>query len=184
MTKNTETALAVIAELIACKDLKDEELRLRQRRECSIARRPDALAKVNGMRDEYNRRSPIAWALARSLCGVHWDSAEEANIEASERGFVHGSRDWEAFVERREAELSAARRGMCGDIASDGGMCSRDQPVPSAGQEAVWDVFFVRPGMASEDVLTVTKIEDAEKQVHAALIRRIVPRFIDPAKRD
>lgn len=174
MTKNTETALAVIAELIACKDLKDEELRLRQRRECSIARRPDALAKVNGMRDEYNRRSPIAWALTRSLCEVHWDSAEEANIEASERGFVHGSRDWEAFVERREAELSAVRRGMC----------SRDQPVPSAGQEAVWDVFFVRPGMASEDVLTVTKIEDAEKQVHAALIRRIVPRFIDPAKRD
>lgn len=56
--------------------------------------------------------------------------------------------------------------------------------VPSAGQKVVWDVFFVRPGMASEDVLTVAKMEDAEKQVHAALIRRIVPRFIDPAKRD
>lgn len=60
---------AALAELVACKDLKDEEQRLRQRRECSIRRDPEALARVNAMRDEYNFRAPRAWARARALVG-------------------------------------------------------------------------------------------------------------------
>lgn len=30
---------------------------------------------------------------------------EQLNIEAAERGFVHGSREWEDWIEKREAEL-------------------------------------------------------------------------------
>jgi hypothetical protein len=58
-----ETALR---ELVACKDLKDEESRLRQRRECSILRQPNSLAEANAMRDDYNRRKPLAWSAARA----------------------------------------------------------------------------------------------------------------------
>jgi hypothetical protein len=57
-----------LVELVACKDLKGEEARRRQRRECSSMRRPNpALDEVNAMRDDYNRRKPLAWAAARAL---------------------------------------------------------------------------------------------------------------------
>jgi hypothetical protein len=55
-----------LAELVALKDLKDEESRLRQRRECSILRQPNKLATANAMRDDYNIRKPKAWAAARA----------------------------------------------------------------------------------------------------------------------
>jgi hypothetical protein len=55
------------AELVACKDLKDEESRLRQRRDVAISRRPEATAQVDAMRDDYNRRKPLAWAALRAL---------------------------------------------------------------------------------------------------------------------
>lgn len=65
---------AALEELVACKDLKDEESRRRQRRECSRLRPVgNALAEVNATRDDYNRRKPLAWAAARAvLAQVHW----------------------------------------------------------------------------------------------------------------
>lgn len=61
------SALSALRELVVCKDLKDEELRLRQRRDVAIQRKPDAVARADAMRDEYNRRKPIAWANARAV---------------------------------------------------------------------------------------------------------------------
>lgn len=55
------------AELLACKDLKDEESRLRQRRDVAISRNREATATVDAMRDDYNRRKPLAWAAMRAL---------------------------------------------------------------------------------------------------------------------
>jgi hypothetical protein len=60
---------SALAELVALKDLKDEELRVRQRKEVSIRRVPDELARVNAMRDDYNRRKPLAWDRARAALG-------------------------------------------------------------------------------------------------------------------
>lgn len=54
-------------ELVACKDLKDEESRLRQRRDVAISRDREATAVVDAMRDDYNRRKPLAWAAMRAL---------------------------------------------------------------------------------------------------------------------
>ncbi len=60
------------AELVACKDLKDEESRLRQRRDVAISRNRDATARVDAMREDYNRRKPLAWAAMRlALKGPH-----------------------------------------------------------------------------------------------------------------
>lgn len=58
---------AAAAELVACKDLKDEESRQRQRRDVAISRDPEATARVDAMRDDYNRRKPLAWAALRAL---------------------------------------------------------------------------------------------------------------------
>lgn len=59
--------LAALIELVACKDLKDEEQRRRQRRACTRLRgSEDERAAVNAMRDEYNLRKPKAWAAARA----------------------------------------------------------------------------------------------------------------------
>jgi hypothetical protein len=55
------------AELVACKDLKDEESRMRQRRDVAISRSREATAQVDAMRDDYNRRKPLAWAAMRAL---------------------------------------------------------------------------------------------------------------------
>lgn len=66
---------AILAELVALHDLKHEELKLRSRRECSIMRKRPALAKVNAMRDDYNRRKPLAWAAARHAV-AHVDDVE------------------------------------------------------------------------------------------------------------
>jgi hypothetical protein len=62
----TDPIRNALAELVALKDLKDEESRLRQRRECSILRQPNKLADANAMREEYNRRKPVAWDSARA----------------------------------------------------------------------------------------------------------------------
>jgi hypothetical protein len=59
-------ASGVIAELVACKDLKDEESRLRQRRENFFGRNRAEVARLNAMRDDYNRRKPLAWKAARA----------------------------------------------------------------------------------------------------------------------
>lgn len=58
---------AALGELVALKDLRDEELRCRQRREVSIQRKPEEVARVNAMRDDYNGRKPAAWANARAV---------------------------------------------------------------------------------------------------------------------
>ena len=61
-------ALRVLAELVALKDLKDEEARMRQRRECRrLHGSVDMRRKVDAMRDEYNRRKPLAWGAARAV---------------------------------------------------------------------------------------------------------------------
>jgi len=65
--KPTHWMRAALAELVALKDLKDEEARMRQRRECRrLSGNVDMRRKVDAMRDEYNRRKPLAWAAARS----------------------------------------------------------------------------------------------------------------------
>lgn len=61
---------AVLTELVRLKDLKDEELRRRQRREVSIQRKPEALAVVDAMRSEFNRLWPKAWEEARRCVGL------------------------------------------------------------------------------------------------------------------
>ncbi len=57
---------AALTELIALKDLHDEETQLRQHRFTGISRDPEGLARVAAMRDEYNRRKPLAWNAARA----------------------------------------------------------------------------------------------------------------------
>ncbi len=61
-----EVLRSALAELVELKDLKDEESRQRQRRVCFISRDAEALAECNAMRDDYNRRKPLAWAAARA----------------------------------------------------------------------------------------------------------------------
>jgi len=56
----------VLRELVECKDLKDEELRLRQRRAVWLRGDAGMADEVNAMRDDYNRRKPLAWEAARS----------------------------------------------------------------------------------------------------------------------
>ncbi len=58
---------AIVDELVALKDLKDQELKLRSRRIVSIERNPAAIAFVDGLRRDYLFRKPIAWARARAL---------------------------------------------------------------------------------------------------------------------
>lgn len=86
--KDHPSASAVLAELVECKAIKEEELRLRQRRECSIRREPHALARVNSMRDEYNRRAHAAWALAWAITdttkpssGTYTDLASDGGMD-------------------------------------------------------------------------------------------------------
>lgn len=72
------------AELVACKDLKDEESRLRQRRDVAISRNREATAVVDVMRDDYNRRKPLAWAAMRALLpGVPARQAEAGHAVAN-----------------------------------------------------------------------------------------------------
>jgi hypothetical protein len=51
---------AALVELVALKDLKDEELRLRQRRPVR------EIAQCDAMQEVYRRRKPLAWAAARA----------------------------------------------------------------------------------------------------------------------
>lgn len=57
------TDRGVLEELVALKDMKDEELRSRQRRP---VRDREKIAACDAMRIEYLRRKPIAWAAARA----------------------------------------------------------------------------------------------------------------------
>jgi hypothetical protein len=62
------TALgAALRELVALKDLKDEELRMRQRRP---VRDQNKLASCEAMRLEYLRRKPLAWSAARAALAL------------------------------------------------------------------------------------------------------------------
>lgn len=54
---------AALEELVALKDLKDEELRMRQRRP---VRDPQKVAQCDAMQAEYRSRKPAAWAAARA----------------------------------------------------------------------------------------------------------------------
>ena len=63
-----DAARAALLELVALKDLKDEESRMRQRRECTRLRGSvDMRLKVDAMRDAYNLRKPAAWVAARAV---------------------------------------------------------------------------------------------------------------------
>lgn len=67
LRKQRDELLAALRDLIYCKNLKDEESRRRQRRDCSRLRgSQEERAVVNEMRDEYNRLKPVAWAQARA----------------------------------------------------------------------------------------------------------------------
>ena len=59
------TPLEVLAELVALKELKDECLRVRQRRPCSVTRKfpQDLLDKE----EDYRQRKPKAWHAAKKL---------------------------------------------------------------------------------------------------------------------
>lgn len=54
-----------LRELVALKDLKDEESRLRQRRIVAIERDVAETERVDAMRDDYNHRITKAWQTAR-----------------------------------------------------------------------------------------------------------------------
>jgi hypothetical protein len=73
---------AAAIELLACKALKEEESRLRQRRECSILREPNSLAKANAMRDDYNRRKPLAWEALRAALAAKPEPADSLDVIA------------------------------------------------------------------------------------------------------
>ena len=73
-----ENAWSVLAELVALKDLKDEEARLRQRHIVAIKRDLERTAHVDAMRDDYNRRKPLAWAAARRVVLAGEEEAENA----------------------------------------------------------------------------------------------------------
>lgn len=51
------------------------------------------------------------------------------------------------------------------------------KPAPGERQPVAWMVYFVRPGMASEDKLVVYQRDHAEKEVMASLIRRVMPLY-------
>jgi hypothetical protein len=59
---------------------------------------------------------PLDVVLHCPKCGkqhIDKDNSEEVRIEAAERGFTHGSRDWEVFVEEREWTNPPHRSHFC-----------------------------------------------------------------------
>jgi len=77
------TAIEALAELIALKDMKDEVLRLKQRRIVAIKRDPQAVEEVKRLEDEYNRRKPLAWSVGRAIVAASRRTrAGEDTIEA------------------------------------------------------------------------------------------------------
>jgi hypothetical protein len=66
MTASASALESALEELVALKGLKEEELRLRQRRVCAIERDVAELDRVDRMREDYNRRKPLAWEAARA----------------------------------------------------------------------------------------------------------------------
>lgn len=82
-----------LSELVALKGLKDEESRLRQRRECTRLRgSEEARRKVDAMRDDYNRRKPIAWAAARAALSaqppIGWKLVPELADEPMQKAML------------------------------------------------------------------------------------------------
>lgn len=68
LQKELATLRAALAELVACKDLKDEVMQMRRMWSKCIdaemeAGDPDGIAKWA----DYERRKPLAWATARAL---------------------------------------------------------------------------------------------------------------------
>ena len=113
---------AVLQELVALKDLKDEESRLRQHRIVAIQREPSATAHVDALREDYNRRKPLAWAAARAALSAP-DEAEQAvqegftRIDAAIADFSNPDSDCDPEL------LKAAERAIA------------DPPVNAAAQE-------------------------------------------------
>jgi hypothetical protein len=80
-----ERLRGVLAELMALKDLKDEESRLRQRRIVATSRDLQAIEEVDAMRDDYNTRKPLAWSAARAALAHSVGSVSRAS-DASSQG--------------------------------------------------------------------------------------------------
>lgn len=80
--------------------------------------------------------APIDMILHCPACGLQHidkDNSDEVRIKAAERGFVHGSRDWENFVEENEWENPPHRSHLC-----DGcGHIWRPADVPTNGVKAI-----------------------------------------------
>lgn len=75
---------------------------------------------------------PIDMILHCPNCGkkhIDQDNAEEIRIAAAERGFKHGTRDWENFIEKHEWPNPPHRSHLCGGC----GCIWRPADVPTNG---------------------------------------------------
>lgn len=80
--------------------------------------------------------APIDMVLHCPACGLQHidkDNSDDLRIEAAERGFVHGSRDWEDWIEKREWSNPPHRSHLC----SGCGHVWRPADVPTNGVAAV-----------------------------------------------
>jgi hypothetical protein len=68
-----------------------------------------------------------------NLQHVDKDNSDEVRIEAAERGFVHGSRDWENFVEGKEWTNPPHRSHLCARC----GTIWRPADVPTNGVKEI-----------------------------------------------
>ncbi len=115
MATENEILRAALMELITLKNLKDEESRMRQRRECSISRNRDALKVVNVMRDDYNRRKPLAWASARAALAVAPSSPAAEPTAWQERQQLSPS-EWTHWYECKARSATDPRSKDSGGI--------------------------------------------------------------------
>lgn len=83
-----DEVMSALAELVALKDMKDEELRLRQRRP---VRNLEKLIKCDAMRADYNRRKPLAWEEARRALAAYRQAEAGQAEPAAEAVAVIGS---------------------------------------------------------------------------------------------
>lgn len=80
--------------------------------------------------------APIDMILHCPNCGtqhVDADNSDEVRIEAAERGFVHGSRDWEDFIEKKEWTNPPHLSHLCHSC----GCIWRPADVPTNGVKAI-----------------------------------------------
>ena len=114
-------AREALAELVACKDLKDEELRQRQRRP---VRDPQKILRCNEMQAEYRRRSPLAWEAARAaLIAPEPEAEPAAQAEPKEKAILQmvledlnvtvGESGREYVFQELSEETIAALRAYC-----------------------------------------------------------------------